>query len=78
MRITEDEVIAVFQAMHGYGAYIMIRFGGGLPTPPDRSPLIGCYKGADHHNVAARRLSSHDQPMGVGRYCKSVFDLSKA
>jgi hypothetical protein len=47
MRITEDEVIAVFQAMRGNGANIMIRFGGGVSTLPDGSPLIGCYKGAD-------------------------------
>ncbi len=30
--------IAVFQAMHGNGAYIRIRFGGGVPTLPDPVP----------------------------------------
>ncbi len=31
-RMKEDDATAVFQAMHGNGAYIRIRFGGGLPT----------------------------------------------
>jgi hypothetical protein len=39
-RIKEDEVVAVFQAMHGNGAYIRIRFGGGLPTLPDPVPDV--------------------------------------
>ncbi len=30
-RMKEGEAIAVFQAMHGSGAYIRIRFGGGVP-----------------------------------------------
>ncbi|RYF16319.1 MAG: hypothetical protein EOO77_12545 [Oxalobacteraceae bacterium] len=36
----EDEATAVFQAMHGNGAYIWIRFGGGLPTLPDPVPDV--------------------------------------
>lgn len=39
-RIGQDEVTAVFQAMHGNGAYIRIRFGGGLPTLPDSVPDV--------------------------------------
>ncbi|MES3152931.1 HIRAN domain-containing protein [Sphingomonas faeni] len=39
-RMKEDEVAAVFQAMHGNGAYIRIRFGGGLPTLPDPVPDV--------------------------------------
>jgi hypothetical protein len=34
-RMKEGETIAVFQAMHGSGAYIRIRFGGGVPALPD-------------------------------------------
>ena len=34
-RMKEGEASAVFQAMHGSGAYIRIRFGGGVPTLPD-------------------------------------------
>ena len=37
-RMKEAETIAVFQAMHGSGAYIRIRFGGGAPTLPDPVP----------------------------------------
>ena len=37
-RMNEGEAIAVFQAMHGSGAYIRIQFGGGLPTLPDLVP----------------------------------------
>ncbi len=37
-RMKEDEAVAVFQAMHGNGAYIRIRFGGGVPTLPDPIP----------------------------------------
>ncbi|WP_107045463.1 HIRAN domain-containing protein [Sphingomonas sp. STIS6.2] len=37
-RMKEGEAIAVFQAMHGSGAYIRIRFGGGVPTLPDPVP----------------------------------------
>ena len=33
-RMQADETVAVFQAMHGGGAYIRIRFGGGDPTLP--------------------------------------------
>ena len=33
-RMQADETAAVFQAMHGGGAYIRIRFGGGDPTLP--------------------------------------------
>ena len=33
-RMQTDETIAIFQGMHGQGAYIRIRFGGGLPTLP--------------------------------------------
>ncbi len=39
-RMKEDEVAAIFQAMHGNGAYIRIRFGGGLPTLPDPVPNV--------------------------------------
>jgi hypothetical protein len=39
-RMGQDEVTAVFQAIHGSGAYIRIRFGGGLPTLPDPVPDI--------------------------------------
>jgi len=39
-RMKEDEATAVFQAMHGSGAYIRIRFGGGLPTLPDPVPDV--------------------------------------
>jgi len=38
MRIKQDDAVAVFQAMHGNGAYIRIRFGGGVPTLPDPVP----------------------------------------
>ena len=37
-RMKEDDAVAVFQAMHGNGAYIRIRFGGGVPTLPDPVP----------------------------------------
>ena len=37
-RMKEGETVAVFQAMHGSGAYIRIRFGGGVPTLPDPVP----------------------------------------
>jgi hypothetical protein len=37
-RMKEGEAIAVFQAMHGSGAYIRIRFGGDAPTLPDPVP----------------------------------------
>jgi hypothetical protein len=37
-KMGEDEVNAVFQAIHGSNAYIRIRFGGGLPTLPDPVP----------------------------------------
>jgi len=39
-RMKEGEAIAVFQAMHGSGAYIRIRFGGGVPTLPDPVPDV--------------------------------------
>ncbi|MES3092798.1 HIRAN domain-containing protein [Sphingomonas aerolata] len=39
-RMKEGEAIAVFQAMHGSGAYIRIRFGGGAPTLPDPVPDV--------------------------------------
>ena len=39
-RMKEDDATAVFQAMHGNGAYIRIRFGGGLPTLPDPVPDV--------------------------------------
>ena len=39
-RMGQDEVNAVFQAIHGSGAYIRIRFGGGLPTLPDPVPDV--------------------------------------
>jgi len=39
-RMKEGETIAVFQAMHGSGAYIRIRFGGGAPTLPDPVPDV--------------------------------------
>ena len=39
-RMGQDEVTVVFQAMHGNGAYIRIRFGGGLPTLPDPVPDV--------------------------------------
>jgi hypothetical protein len=39
-RMGQDEVNAVFQGMHGDGAYIRIRFGGGLPTLPDPVPDV--------------------------------------
>ncbi len=37
-RMKEDDAVAVFQAMHGNGAYIRIRLGGGVPTLPDPVP----------------------------------------
>ncbi|KQN11984.1 hypothetical protein ASE79_08170 [Sphingomonas sp. Leaf28] len=37
-RMKEDDATAVFQAMHGNGAYIRIRFGGELPTLPPPVP----------------------------------------
>lgn len=33
-RMKESEAVAVFQAMHGSGAYIRIRFAGGVPAKP--------------------------------------------
>jgi len=39
-RMKEGETIAVFQPMHGSGAYIRIRFGGGIPTLPDPVPDV--------------------------------------
>jgi hypothetical protein len=39
-RMKEGETIAVFQAMHGSGAYIRVRFGGGVPTLPDPVPDV--------------------------------------
>ena len=33
-RMKESEAVAVFQAMHGSGAYIRIRFAGDVPTQP--------------------------------------------
>jgi len=39
-RAKEGEAIAVFQAMHGSGAYIRIRFEGGMPTLPDPVPDV--------------------------------------
>jgi len=36
----EGEAIAVFQAMHGSGAYIRIRFEDGVPTRPDPVPDV--------------------------------------
>jgi hypothetical protein len=39
-RMQGDDAVAVFQAMHGSGAYIRIRFGGGLPTLPDPVPDV--------------------------------------
>jgi hypothetical protein len=33
-RMQESETVAVFLAMHGSGAYIRIRFAGGVPTQP--------------------------------------------
>jgi len=39
-RMKEGETIAVFQAMHGSGAYIWVRFGGGAPTLPDPVPGV--------------------------------------
>jgi hypothetical protein len=39
-RMKEGETIAVFQAMHGRGAYIRVRFGGGVPTLPDPVPDV--------------------------------------
>ena len=37
-RMKEEEAVAVFQAMHGNGAYIWFRFGGSVPTLPDPVP----------------------------------------
>lgn len=37
-RMKEDDVVAVFQALHGDGAYIRIRFGGEMPTLPSPAP----------------------------------------
>ena len=39
-RTREDDASTVFQAMHGNGAYIRIRFGGGLPTLPAPVPDV--------------------------------------
>jgi hypothetical protein len=39
-RMKEDDVAAVFQAIHGDGAYIRIRFGIGLPTLPEPVPNV--------------------------------------
>ena len=33
-RMKESEAVAVFQAMHGSGAYIRIGFAGGVPAKP--------------------------------------------
>ncbi|MBJ6123379.1 HIRAN domain-containing protein [Sphingomonas mollis] len=34
-----EQVAAIFQGIHGGGAYIRVRFGGGLPTlPPAAAP----------------------------------------
>ena len=33
-RMKESQTVAVFQAMHGSGVYIRIRFAGGVPTQP--------------------------------------------
>jgi hypothetical protein len=33
-RMKESQTVAVFQAMHGSGAYIRIRFAGGVPAQP--------------------------------------------
>ena len=33
-RMKESQTVALFQAMHGSGAYIRIRFAGGVPTQP--------------------------------------------
>jgi hypothetical protein len=39
-RMKEDEAIAVFQSMHGSGAYIRIRLGGGVLPCPIGSPMF--------------------------------------
>jgi hypothetical protein len=39
-RMKKDDATPVFQAMHGNGAYIRIRFGGGLSTLPDPVPDV--------------------------------------
>jgi hypothetical protein len=39
-RMKEDDATTVFQPMHGNGANIRIRFGGGLPTLPDLVPDV--------------------------------------
>jgi hypothetical protein len=33
-QMKESQTVALFQAMHGSGAYIRIRFAGGVPTQP--------------------------------------------
>lgn len=39
-RMGQDEINAVFQAIHGSGAYTRIRFGGGFPTLPNPAPDV--------------------------------------
>lgn len=39
-RMKESQTVALFQTMHGSGAYIRIRFAGGVPTQPLR--IDGC------------------------------------
>ena len=41
-RMKEGEANAVFQAMHGSGAYIRIRFGAGCLPCPTRPPMFQC------------------------------------
>jgi hypothetical protein len=53
-RMKEGEAIAVFQAMHGSGAYIRIRFGGGVPTLPDPVPDVPKRPPSRHARPAQR------------------------
>jgi hypothetical protein len=65
-RMKEGETIAVFQAMHGSGAYIGIRFGGGVPTLPAPVP-----------DVPKRPPSRHARPAQHSVYDPRAFYLDE-
>lgn len=54
-RMKEDDATAVFQAMYGSGAYIPIRFGGGLPTLPDPVPDVSNKRLSQSFDVRGRQ-----------------------
>lgn len=57
-RMKEDDAIAVFQAMHGNGAYIRIKFGGGLPTLPN--PVADIPKPAQPRQIRPTATPAYD------------------